>query len=121
MNKAFPDANVTNYKTLVNKLSLPDAKDRHVLAAAIKADANIIVTCNLRDFPKNSLTLHNVTAMHPDDFILEIVTANCTDALSALNAQVKRLRNPPLTAADLLKTFEKVKLTKTASALKKLL
>jgi len=39
MNNAFPDANIINFKALVTKLSLPDAKDRYVLVAAIKADA----------------------------------------------------------------------------------
>ncbi len=48
---AFPDALVENYESLVNSLELPDEKDRHVLAAAIKTNANIIVTNNIKDFP----------------------------------------------------------------------
>lgn len=49
---AFPDASVDNYEPLVNSLELPDEKDRHVLAAAIKTNANVIVTNNMKDFPK---------------------------------------------------------------------
>ncbi|HNM24607.1 MAG TPA: PIN domain-containing protein, partial [Saprospiraceae bacterium] len=46
-NRAFPDALVNNYEPLIDSLSLPDVKDRHVLAAAIKTNANVIVTNNL--------------------------------------------------------------------------
>ncbi len=46
-NLAFPDALVRNYRGLIDKLELPDEKDRHVLAAASKADADVIVTNNL--------------------------------------------------------------------------
>ena len=45
-NLAFPDAFVINYESLVQHLTLPDANGRHVLAAAIKSNANIIVTNN---------------------------------------------------------------------------
>ena len=47
---AFPDAWVENYEPLVNLLELPDEKDRHVLAAAIKANSDIIGTNNIKDF-----------------------------------------------------------------------
>jgi predicted nucleic acid-binding protein len=51
MNAAVPDCLVTGYEPLIEGLKLPDAKDRHVLAAAIKAGAQVIVTRNLKDFP----------------------------------------------------------------------
>ncbi len=51
-NLAFPDALVINYEPLISGLTLPDEKDCHVLAAAIKTNANIIVTNNLKDFPE---------------------------------------------------------------------
>ncbi len=48
-NTAFPDAMVINYESLIEGLKLPDEKDRHVLAAAIKTNANVIVSNNLKD------------------------------------------------------------------------
>lgn len=54
-NSAFPDALVSNYSKLIDSLELPDSKDRHVLAAAIKTNANVIVTNNIKDFPKEYL------------------------------------------------------------------
>jgi len=47
MNMAFPDALVHNYETLINSIQLPDKNDRHVLAAAIKTNADLIITNNL--------------------------------------------------------------------------
>lgn len=44
VNEAFPNAMVENYEPLVEMLDLPDEKDKHVLAAAIKTNANLIVT-----------------------------------------------------------------------------
>lgn len=52
MDMAVPDGLVTDYDSLVNSLQLSDADDRHVLAAAIKCNASVIVTFNLKDFPK---------------------------------------------------------------------
>ena len=51
MDKAAPDALVTGYEHLIPGLRLPDPNDRHVLAAAIRCGASVIVTRNLGDFP----------------------------------------------------------------------
>jgi len=55
MNRAIRDVVVTGYEPLIEVLDLPDAGDRHVLAAAIKANAQIIVTENTKDFPDEKL------------------------------------------------------------------
>lgn len=52
MNIAFPDAEVTKYSSLISVVTLPDPNDRHVLAAAIRSKADVIVTYNLKHFPK---------------------------------------------------------------------
>jgi len=57
MNSAVRDCLVSGYEPLIAALDLPDPNDRHVLAAAIKAKAQIIVTKNLRDFPAERLAL----------------------------------------------------------------
>src|SRR5690606_4809792 len=69
MDRAVPDALVTGHESLCSSLNLPDPDDRHVLAAAIKCGASVIVTFNLKDFPSDVLEPFEVEAMHPDDFI----------------------------------------------------
>lgn len=69
MNEAIRDVTVTNYEQLIDQLDLPDVDDRHVLAAAIHAEAQVIVTHNLRDFPSDRLAPWCVSAQHPDDFL----------------------------------------------------
>jgi predicted nucleic acid-binding protein len=72
MDAAVPDALVTDYDSLVEGLDLPDEDDRHVLAAAIKCNASVIVTFNLKDFPKAVLGVFDIEPLHPDDFIAEL-------------------------------------------------
>ena len=76
MNSALPDANVTGYKGLINDLDLPDPNDRHVLAAAIRAKAEIIVTLNHKDFPPEVLRPFEIETLHPDAFISDLFDLN---------------------------------------------
>ena len=55
MEQALPDALVTGYEHLIDSIELPDRDDRHVLAAAVRCGASVIVTLNLGDFPSESL------------------------------------------------------------------
>ena len=57
MNSHVRDCLVTNYEYLIPNLELPDPDDRHVLAAAIKGNADVIVTTNLVDFPQSVLEI----------------------------------------------------------------
>ncbi|GAA3442159.1 PIN domain-containing protein [Planomonospora venezuelensis] len=72
MNTAFEDAMVIGYDELIVQMT-DHPKDRHVLAAAIRADADLIITCNLRDFPAESCDLHGIEVQHPDDFLLDLL------------------------------------------------
>lgn len=62
MNKAVRDCLVSGYEPLIEGLKLPDPDDRHVLAAAIQAGAQVIVTRNLKDFPAAGLEPWNIEA-----------------------------------------------------------
>jgi predicted nucleic acid-binding protein len=72
---AFPEADVRDYESLVGILTNAP-KDRHVLAAAIKGNASLIVTFNLRDFPAESLVTWEVNAVHPQDYLLTLYSMN---------------------------------------------
>jgi hypothetical protein len=71
MDKHAVDAFVTGYEDLIPGLQLPDPDDRHVLAAAIRGHADVIVTKNLRDFPSDTIgSFDNIFAsLTPESFV----------------------------------------------------
>lgn len=69
MDTAIDGCLVADYEPLVADLDLPDPDDRHVLAAAIKGGAGVIVTYDLWDFPADGLAPHGIAAQHPDPFV----------------------------------------------------
>src|SRR5437867_10376806 len=69
MDQHATDALVTGYQELIPGLELPDPNDRHVLAAAICARADVIVTLNIRDFPLTAMTAFGLEAQQPDESI----------------------------------------------------
>jgi predicted nucleic acid-binding protein len=70
MSRSFPDALVTGYESLIDGMT-NHPKDRHVLAAAVRANAEVLVTFNLTDFPGPALKPYDVDAVHPDEFLLD--------------------------------------------------
>lgn len=118
MNAAIPDAIVTGFESLIESLELPDPDDRHVLAAAIFAEAEVIVTFNLKDFPKTTIAPLGIRAVHPDEFLLERLELAPKAFCTAVRRQRESLRNPPLTAEELLSVFEKQGLAKTVAKLR---
>lgn len=64
---AFPHAVVEGFEHLVAQLELPDADDRHVLAAAIHAECDMIITNNLGHFPEATLEPYDVVALNLDE------------------------------------------------------
>ena len=121
MSDAFPDALVENYEVLIEGLVLPDKDDRHVLAAAIKANANLIVTNNLKDFPIEELGKYGLEAKSADDFLTDIIDLNHTRSLEAFKELVANRRSPELDAYQVLDQFRKVGLKNTADYLHALL
>lgn len=114
-NLAFPDALVTNYEKLIDSLELPDVKDRHVLAAAIKSNANVIVTNNLKDFPEEYLNSFGVKAKSADDFLTDIIDLNPEIAIKAFKEMVLNRKNPKMDEFEVLESFRKVGLNDTAN------
>jgi len=66
--RAVPDCMVTGFEGLIDGLVLPDLNDRHVLAAAIRAGAQAVVTFNLDDFPAVRLEPYNIEATPTTSF-----------------------------------------------------
>ena len=116
-NKAFPDAIVQNYDGLIPSLTLPDEKDCHVLAAAIKINADIIVTNNLKDFPEKYLDSFGIKAKSADDFLTDIIDLNQEQAVAAFKEMVLNKKNPELDELQVLDLLRKNGLNETANYL----
>jgi predicted nucleic acid-binding protein len=120
MDERAQDAVVTDYEGLIESLTLPDPDDRHVLAAAIVGRADIIVTCNLRDFPEDVLDPYNIVAQHPDEFIRHLLDLAPDVVIDAVRRQQASLMNPPVPMPDLLSLFERLNLAETVAELRRL-
>ena len=118
MNEAFRDCLVTGYEDLIASLPLPDPDDRHVLAAALRAGAAVIVTFNLKDFPAETLARFDTEAQHPDDFLVSLLDQAPGMVCAAVKRQRESLRSPPKTAQELLATLESQGLNQSVSRLR---
>lgn len=121
MDKHAVDALVTGYEDLIPGLQLPDPDDRHVLAAAIRGHADVIVTMNLRDFPSDAIGPFGIEAQHPDEFVLHLLDLAPGGVVAAAQNHCQSLKNPPKTVAEYLETLERLGLTQTVSVLREYL
>ena len=101
MRQAFPEATVKGFESLIPHLT-NDEKDRHVLAAAVVARADIIVTSNLKDFPEQALAPFQIEAMSPDQFLIVLFRQYPETMIEIVIQQAAALRNPPKTVAEVL-------------------
>jgi hypothetical protein len=118
MNGAVPDCLVTGYEKLIPGLVLPDPDDRHVLAAAIVGGADVIVTCNVKDFPADALAPYGIEAQHPDDFVMSQFDLSAPTVCEAVKQQRANLRNPPYSVDEFLATLARQQLPRTVARLR---
>ena len=112
------DCLVKGYQSMIPRLQLPDPEDRHVLAAAIRAKADGIVTFNLKDFPAEQLARYRITTQHPDVFIANLFARESAKVCEAAAAQRRSLRNPPKTREEFLDILSKQRLPQTVALLR---
>ena len=121
MNRAVADCVVEGYEGLVDGLVLPDPNDRHVLAAAIRAGAQMIVTFNLKDFPDDVLAAYGIEAKHPDEFLIDQIGLAPGALVRVIIEQCQALKNPPRSVADVLDTLRDCGLVQAVAKLRELL
>jgi predicted nucleic acid-binding protein len=115
---AVRDCLVCGYEPLAAALALPDPGDRHVLAAAIKARAQVVVTMNLKDFPPPLLRGWDIEAKHPDQFVLDQIDLDRQAVYGAVQRIADCWRNPPGTVSDVLNRLERDGLVESVAALR---
>lgn len=105
MNACVLDCLVTGYEDIIETITLPDLDDRHVLAAAIQGEADIILTFNLNDFPISTTQNYGIAAQHPDDFVMSLIDLYPETICQVIEKHRSRLKRPPKTADEYLETL----------------
>ncbi|MFC7619864.1 PIN domain-containing protein [Microlunatus sp. GCM10028923] len=119
MNKAIADVLVTGYEPLIEVLDLPDPDDRHVLAAAIKSSAQVIVTENVKHFPPERLKAWTVETQGVDDFVLGLIDLDLPKVYAEVQLMASIWKNPPnCTVEDVLNALEHAGLIESVAALR---
>jgi predicted nucleic acid-binding protein len=118
MNGAVRDSLVSGHEALIEGLKLPDPADRHVLAAAIKAGAQVIVTGNLRHFPAAELRQWDVEAKSADDFVLDQIYIDGRTVAACVQQIADSRIRPPQDIEDVLSQLERNGLVESIAALR---
>ena len=115
----FADCIVSDFDALEGSLPVvPDVNDRHIIAAALKTKASVIVTDNTRDFPSDVLAQLEIEAKTADQFIADAVDLSpkvSVEALAEMRARYEKVR--PISADELLERIEAIGLKETAKFL----
>ena len=101
MRRAFPEAQVTDYESLIPSMR-NDKKDRHVVAAAVKAGAQVIVTSNKRDFYDLP---SGIEVQTPDEFLSNLFDLDPPRMVSVLSRLAQRYRRPPMEIPRILEAL----------------
>lgn len=99
MREAFPHAMVDGHRPLIPQMT-NDPKDRHVLAAAVRGNASLIVTWNVRDFPPESLVPYEVEVRTSDDFLCDQLDLAEPAVLTSVEECVAQLRRPVVSMGE---------------------
>lgn len=118
MNDAVRDCLVTGYQPLIEALGLPDPDDRHVLAAAIKVSAQLIVTRNRKDFPARALAKWGIRPKSPDDFVRDVMDLDSQAVWACVQQIVDSRKKRPVTIDDVLGELQRDGLVAAAAALR---
>jgi predicted nucleic acid-binding protein len=119
MDAAVPGALVDGYQHHLERLQLPDPDDRHVLAAAIEAEADVIVTFNAKDFPRKIVSAHGIDVRRPDAFVLELLAGDeAENVYAAVRGHRSALLNPPYTIEQYLQSLARAGLRRSAEQLR---
>ena len=100
MDEHAGDCLVSGFEKHVAKLTLPDPNDHHVLAVAIEARADVIITWNLRDFPIEIVAELGIAVHTPDQLVQGLLEENESAVLGAMKEHRASLKNPSKSAVE---------------------
>lgn len=101
--QAFPDAPVAGFDSLVDGLELPDPDDRHVLAAAVHGECDLLVTYNVKDFPESAVQRFDVLVLTVDDALVLLAGWFQGQMAAVVDRQIAALHRPSMSREAFLK------------------
>ena len=113
----WPGAEIPADPSIEERLWLPDPADTHVLATAICAQAERIVTLNLKDFPARALLVEGMRAQSPDDFLMELWLCLPDTVVEAVQAARETTQNVSGREQPLRPLLKRAKLPRLGKAL----
>ena len=102
---------------LISVQSMDDPADAHVLLGAYESQAEIIITFNLRHFPRRLLGRFGLVAMTPDQWLCSMAKPDPTVMIEITERCRSRLVRPPLSRADHLAALRRSGLPRFAAFL----
>lgn len=118
MNAAVRDVLVVGYEPLIPVIDLPDPDDRHVVAAAVRCRADVVVTANLRHFPAAALRQWGLDAVAPDAFVHDLVEADASRVHEAVRRMAASWTRTPASSDEVLDRLERDGLSRSVAALR---
>jgi predicted nucleic acid-binding protein len=122
MNDAYPLAQIepdTEDYLRLQDVHIPDENDRHVLAAALAAEADVLCTANIKDFPDVVMSTFGIEVLAPDSLICVLI-ANYPDKMLLVHqASITRLRGA--TDESTIEALRLAGASKAAKAMSKLI
>jgi predicted nucleic acid-binding protein len=103
LREVFPEAMVEGYESLIPAMT-NNENDRHVVAAAVSAGAQAIVTHNIRHFPDDALSSYDIEVLTPDEYLLDLHDLHPRTMRRIVHEQGEDL-NPPKSAAQICSTL----------------
>ncbi len=118
MERAFPGANFDPDDKVLTHVRLPDPEDVHVVATAVAAEANAIVTYNKKHFPKEVLSPMGLRAETPDLFCVRLIRKNLPLLIEGARLHRASLKKPSFDPPEYLNHLEGQDLKQTAGLLR---
>lgn len=106
MRETVRDCMVTGYEDLIEAVKPPGLGRRHVIAAAIKCGAQVIVTDNTDQFPDGAMDHYGIEAQSTDQFVLHLISLNVSIVSRAVQLRATELTRPPMTPGEYLTALE---------------
>lgn len=119
MDLSIPTAMVTGYEQLIEGIPIEnDPDDRHVVAAAIIGQCDVIVTNNLSHFPIDKLKDYDLEVQRPDDFLAHHLDLEPGTFCSAVRTSRVGKKNPPYSVEEYLSNLTQQGLVVTVAELR---